>query len=189
VISAKAVDRHVEQLFEVLQRLHSALTSAGIQYRVIGGLGVFFQISARNPLAARLTQDVDVAIDRKDLERIAAAVKDYGFRYRHAAGVDLLVDATKPKAHSAVHFVFVGEKVRPDYLEPIPAFSDPTVTEEGFLLAPVHDLVKMKLTSFRLKDKLHLLDMDSVGLINAEIEASLPEPLHERLRQVRAEER
>jgi hypothetical protein len=189
VISAKAVDRHVEQLFEVLQRLHSALTRAGIQYRVIGGLGVFFQISPRNPLAARLTQDVDVAIDRKGLGRIAAAVKDYGFRYRHVAGEDLLVDANKPKAHSAVHFFFVREKVRLDYLEPIPDFSEPTITEEGFLLAPVPDLVRMKLTSYRLKDKVHLLDMDSVGLITPEVEATLSESLRERLQQVRAEER
>ena len=139
-------------------------------------------MGARDPLAARLTQDGDVAIDREDLRH-----SRYGFRYRHAAGVDLLVDATKPKAHSAVQFVFVREKVRPDYPEPIPDFSEPTVTEEGFLLAPVPDLVKMKLTSFRLEDKVHLLDLDSVGLITPEIEASLSEPLRLRLDQVRAE--
>ncbi len=188
MITAKAVDQHVEQLFEVLRRLHAALTKAGIPYRVVGGMGVFFQVSARNPLAARLTQDVDVAIDRKDLQRIAAAVKDFGFRYRHAAGVDLLVDATKPKARSAVHFVFVREKVRPDYVEPVPDFSKPKLTEEGILLAPVADLVRMKLTSFRLKDKVHLQDMDSVGLITPKIEAGLPDALRERLHELRAEE-
>ena len=187
MITARAVDKHVEQLFEVLRRLHDALTGAGIPYRLVGGLGVFLQVSARNPLAARLTQDVDVAVDRKDLQRIAAAVKDFGFRYRHAAGVDLLVDATKPKNRSAVHFVFIREKVRPQYLEPVPDFSKPTITEEGILLAPVPDLVRMKLTSLRLKDKVHLLDMDSVGLITPKIEAGLPEELRERLRQVRKE--
>jgi hypothetical protein len=187
MITARAVDQHVEQLFDVLRRLHSALTNAGIPYRLVGGLGVYFQVSARNPLAARLTQDVDIAVDRKDLQRIAAAVKDSGFRYRHAAGVDLLVDATKPKARSAVHFVFVREKVRPIYVEPVPDFSKPTVTEEGILLAPVSDLVRMKLTSLRLKDKVHLLDMDSVGLITPRIEAALPDELRERLHQLRAE--
>ena len=188
MISAKAVDRHVEQLFDVLRRLHSALASAGIPYRLVGGLGVFFQVSQRNPLAARLTQDVDIAVDRKDLERIATAVEAFGFRHRHAAGVDLLVDATQPKTHSAVHFVFVREKVRPDYSEPVPDFSAPTITEEGILLAPIADLVKMKLTSFRLKDKVHLMDMDSVQLITPQIEAGLPEELRTRLRQVRHEE-
>jgi len=46
----------------------------------------------------------------------------------------------------------------------------------------------MKLTSFRLKDKVHLLDMDSVGLITAKIEAGLPEALLDRLQSLRAEE-
>jgi len=187
MITAKAVDKHVEQLFEVLRRFHSALTSANIAYRVVGGLGVFLQVSAKDPLAARLTRDVDVAIDRADLKRIAEAVKEHGFRYRHAAGVDLLVDTTQPKARSAIHFVFVREKVRPDYVEPVPDFSAPTTTEEGILLAPVADLVRMKLTSLRLKDKVHLLDMDSVGLITPKIEASLPETLRERLKVVRNE--
>jgi hypothetical protein len=59
---------------------------------------------------------------------------------------------------------------------------------EGILLAPVADLVRMKLTSFRLKDRVHLQDLDSVGLITPEVEATLSEPLHERLREVRATE-
>ena len=46
----------------------------------------------------------------------------------------------------------------------------------------------MKLTSFRIRDKTHLIDMDSVGLITPEIEAALPEALRERLQRVRAEE-
>lgn len=189
MITATAYDRHVQQLFDVVRRLHVALTKAGIDYRIVGGMGVFYQVTDRNPLAARSTKDVDVAIDRKDLQRIAKAVESFGFRYRHAAGVDLLVDATQPQVRSAVHFVFVREKVRPDYLEPVPGFSEPTVTTEGILLAPVSDLVRMKLTSLRLIDKVHIIDMDSVGLITPEIESALSEPLRRRLQQVRDEER
>jgi hypothetical protein len=51
--------------------------------------------------------------------------------------------------------------------------------------APVSDLVRMKLTSFRLKDKVHIQDMDNAGLITTEIERSLPEALRVRLREVR----
>ncbi|HYK17782.1 MAG TPA: hypothetical protein VEV37_07160 [Bryobacteraceae bacterium] len=98
------------------------------------------------------------------------------------------MDAALPKTHSAVHFVFVREKVRPEYPEPVPDFSNPTLTEEGILLAPVEDLVKMKLTSFRLKDKVHLMDLDSVQLITGEIETSLSEELRARLHQLRREE-
>ena len=46
----------------------------------------------------------------------------------------------------------------------------------------------MKLTSLRLKDKVHLLDLDSVGLITPAIEAELPDVLRQRLAQVREEE-
>ncbi len=189
MITARAVDKHVEQLFDVMRRLHSALTEARIEYRIIGGMAIFLQISERNHDAARLTRDVDVAVDRNDLQRIAKAAGAFGFRYRHVAGVDMLVDAKEPKARSAVHLVFVREKVRREYLEPVPGFTKPTVTKEGILLAPVADLVRMKLTSFRLKDRLHLLDMDSVDLITPEIEQGLPEALRDRLDQVRKEER
>jgi hypothetical protein len=189
MITAKALDRHVEQLFKLLESLHSALANAGIEYRVIGGMAVFFQVSARDPDAARLTRDVDIAVDRADLDRIARAAESFGFRYRHVAGLDMLVNAESPKAKSAVHLVFVREKVRPGDLSAIPGFSEPTKTIEGFLLAPVSDLVRMKLTSFRLKDKTHVVDMDSVGLITPEIEAGLPVAFRERLEQVRAEER
>jgi hypothetical protein len=44
----------------------------------------------------------------------------------------------------------------------------------------------MKLTSFRMKDQLHLKDLDSAHLITPEIEASLPEALVRRLGEVRA---
>lgn len=59
---------------------------------------------------------------------------------------------------------------------------------EGILLAPVADLVRMKLTSYRLKDRVHIQDLDAVGLITPEIEAQLPELLRARLAEVRAAE-
>jgi hypothetical protein len=100
----------------------------------------------------------------------------------------MLVDAAAPKARSAIHLIFSREKVRPEYLEPVPDISEPTRSSEGILIAPVADLVRMKLTSFRLKDQVHVQDMDSVGLITPEIENSLSAALGERLKLVRASE-
>lgn len=188
MITAAAYDIHVEKLFNRMRRLHAALSAADIPYRVIGGMGVFLQVSERDPGKARLTVDVDVAVMRDQLERISAAAENFGFHYRHVAGVDMLLDDAEPRASSAVHLVFVNEKVRPEYLEPVPDFSEPTRTAEGILIAPVADLVRMKLTSFRLKDKVHIQDMDSVGLITLEIEAGLSGPLRARLAEVRATE-
>jgi hypothetical protein len=186
MISARTYDIHMDQLFERIKRLHAALDSAGIEYRLVGGLAVFFQVSMRRPGRGRSTEDVDIAVDRRQLNLIAEAAERFGFRYRHVARIDMLVDAEKPRASTAVHMVFVNEKVRPEYLEAAPGFSEPTRTEEGILLAPVADLVRMKLTSFRMKDQLHLKDLDSARLITPEIEDSMSEALRGRLGLVRA---
>lgn len=82
--------------------------------------------------------------------------------------------------------VFVGEKVRKEFVEAVPGFSRPAKTVEGALIAPVADLLRMKLTSFRLKDRVHIQDMEGVGLITPEIEAGLPDILRQRLAEVRA---
>jgi len=186
VISATAYDEHVEQLFEVLKRVTTALRAAGIEYRVVGGLAVFLHVSEKDPLAARMTRDIDMAVDRRDLQRIANAVRSAGFEYRHTAGVDMLVDAVKPSARSAVHLVMVREKERPEYPEAVPDFSPPVETREGVLLAPVADLVRMKLTSYLLKDRVHIQDMDAAGLITAEVEGGLLGELRRRLVEIRS---
>lgn len=180
-------EKAVDKLLDVTNRFASALETAGIPYRVIGGLAVFVHVDTRDPMAARLTKDVDVAIDRRNLDSISTAVEPFGFTYRHVAGVNMFLNADDPRARGAVHVVFTGEKVRPEYVEPIPS-SDPVRASQGFFIAPVVDLVHMKLTSFRLKDKVHIQDMDSVGLITPEIEATLSAILAERLAEVRASE-
>jgi hypothetical protein len=103
------------------------------------------------------------------------------------ADVDTLVEAGAPRARSAVHLLFLNEKVRPDYLEPVPA-SPPERTIEGIFLAPVADLLRMKLTSFRLKDRVHVQDLDNAGLITSEVEAVLSPPPRRRLEEVRSSE-
>jgi hypothetical protein len=188
VITIRAYDRYVEQLFDVIARVTGALARAGIEYRVVGGVAVFLHVYERDPLAARSTRDVDIAVTRADLGRIAEAVRQHGLEYRHAGGVDMLVDVQQPTAKSAVHLIFAGERVRPEYLEPVPRFSPPVRTREGVLLASVADVVQMKLTSFRLRDRVHLKDMDGVGLITPEIEATLSPSLRNRLLTVRSEE-
>ena len=38
-----------------------------------------------------LTRDVDLMVRREDLERVKQAAANHGFRFRHAAGVDMLI--------------------------------------------------------------------------------------------------
>jgi len=178
-------EKHVDELIELADRLATALSDAGVEYRIVGGLAVYLHVNEVDPFAARLTRDIDAAVHRADMEKIAQIVKPFGLEFRHAAGVDMLVDAKQPTARRAVHLICVQEKVRPEYAEPVPAFSKAPAIH-GLLVAPVADLVRMKLTSFRLKDKVHIQDLDGVGLITPEIEAGLPELLRQRLAEVRA---
>jgi hypothetical protein len=188
MLTASAYNTHVEQLFDRIQQLHLLLTAAGIPYRIVGGMAVFMHVFERDGLRARLTPDVDAAIDRTNLPSVIEAARKAGWVFRHSAGIDMLIDATpQPKIRSAVHIRFLNEKVRPDYAEPVPA-SPPETTSEGILIASVADLVRMKLTSYRLKDRVHIQDLDLVGLITPEIESQLSKLLLDRLAEIRASE-
>jgi len=53
-------------------------------------------------------------------------------------------------------------------------------------LIPLAALIRMKLTSFCIKDQMHLKDLDEAGLIAPEVGADLSPILAERLALVRA---
>jgi hypothetical protein len=180
-------EERVEQLFELAGRVERAFAEAGLDYRVVGGLASYLYVEAADPAAGRLTRDIDIAVRREDLDRITEAVKRFGLEYRHAAGVDMLVQIEAPSAKRAVHLVFAGEKVRPEYPEPTPQLGEPH-TLQGIRLIPLSDLIRMKLTSFRLKDQVHLKDLDEAGLITPEIVSVLSPLLRERLAYVRTRE-
>jgi hypothetical protein len=181
-------EQHVERLFEILGILNEALSGARIPYRVIGGLAIYLRVNRVDPLNARLTRDVDISVRREDIPAIAEAIRPFGFVYRHVAGTDMLVDAKNPSARTAVHLIFVGEKVRKEYVDAVPDFVSPPEMIDGAPVPPVEDLLRMKLTSFRDKDRVHVRDLDSAGLITPEVEASLAPVLRERLAEVRATE-
>jgi hypothetical protein len=178
-------ETRVDQLFDLAQRVEQAFASAGLDYRVIGGLATYLYVEESAPDAGRLTRDIDIVVRREDLLRISQAVEAFGLRYRHVAGEDMLSPAAEPSARRAVHLIFTGEKVRAEYPEPVPAIGE-CRTLGGVRLVPVADLVRMKLTSFRAKDEAHIKDLDEAGLITVEIEAGLPPMLRDRLAQTRA---
>jgi hypothetical protein len=180
-------ETRVEKLYDLAQRIEQAFSAAGLEYRVVGGLAAYLYVEERDPDAGRLTRDIDVAVRREDLPKIAQAVEPLGLEYRHVAGIDMLVQAGQPSARRAVHLIFTGEKVRDEYPERVPEIGAYRRVG-GIRLMPLADLVRMKLTSFRAKDETHLKDLDEAGLITPEVEADLPAVLRERLARVRARE-
>lgn len=83
-----------------------------------------------------------------------------------------------------------GEKVKDGQIEAHPAIR-PVRTGlhgHGFLVIPVVDLVRTKLSSFRDKDRVHVRGMDAAGLFTHSVEQELGEELRARLRHVRETE-
>ncbi len=150
---------------------------------MIGGNAVAAWVGQVDQSAVRFTQDVDLLILRSDLEATKAALATAGFIYRHVAAVDLFLDGPDAKARDAVHVIFAGEKVRPEYTLPAPDVieSEPA---EAFRVLRLDSLVRMKLTSFRDKDRTHLRDLIGVGLVDESWPLKLPAELAVRLRSL-----
>ena len=172
----------VERIRERLMRAARALNEAGVPYAVAGGNAVAAWVSRVDETAVRNTQDVDVLVRRSDLDRAKTAMTHAGFVYRHVAGIDMFLDGPNARARDAVHLVLALEKVRPDYPLPSP---DVTESEEAaFRLLTLDALVRMKLTSFRDKDRVHLRDLIGVGLVDDGWIDRVPDVLRPRLQQV-----
>src|SRR6185295_7176876 len=124
--------------FELAGRVEKAFASAGLDYQAIGGLATYLYVEEAEPDAGRLTRDIDIAVRREDLDRIARAVGLFGLQYRHVAGVDMLVQEGAPSARRAVYLIFTGEKVKANYPEAAPAIGLCRVLH-GVRLAPLAD--------------------------------------------------
>jgi Uncharacterised nucleotidyltransferase len=164
-ISWERMIRAVERVRARLDRAVAALTAAGIPYAVAGGNAVAAWVSRVDETAVRNTQDVDILLRREDLERAKAALASAGFVFRHVKSIDMFLDGPDAKARDAVHVVFAREKVTADSLAVSPDVTEIDSTG-AFHVVDLEPLVRMKLTSYRLKDRVHLLDMIGVGLID-----------------------
>ena len=181
-ISWERMMNAVERIRERLMRAVAALDRAGVPYAVAGGNAVAAWVSRVDESAVRNTQDVDILLRRADLPPAIKAMSQAGFIHRHVSGLDMFLDGPEARARDAVHVVLALEKVRPDY--PLPA---PDVTESedaAFRLLTLEALVRMKLTSFRDKDRVHIRDLMAVGLLDATWLKRLPDVLRPRLQQV-----
>ena len=182
-----------ERLFDlvgVLHKITDALAAEDIPHELIGGLAVLIHVEEADPTHTTLTRDVDLMVSRSDLERIKEAAARNGFRFRHAAGVDMLLYGSAEGAKNAVHLIFSGEKVRPNQATPNPPIHPERKVIHGreVWVVPVPDLVRMKLSSYRDKDRVHIRSMDAAGLISREVEKGLPDELRSRLQHIRETE-
>jgi hypothetical protein len=181
--------RAVEKVRERLLRAAFALQAAGIPYALAGGNAVAAHVSKVDEAAVRATRDVDIVLRRADLPAATRALASAGFIHRHVAalgqpgGMDVFLDGPKASVRDALRIVAAGEKVRPEYLLPAPDVTESEPADQ-FRLVTLSALVRMKLVSFRDKDRTHLRDLLELGLVDDSWYAQLPPALADRLKQL-----
>jgi hypothetical protein len=175
--------RAVEKVRQRLLRATSTLDRANVPYAVIGGNAVAAWVSRVDEAAVRNTQDVDLLIRRTDMDAATAALTAAGFVRHETMGVEMFLEGAQATVRQAVHVIFAGEKVQSDYALPAP---DVTESERAvdYQVLKLEALVRMKLTSFRDKDRTHIRDLLGVGLVDASWVNRFPPELGARLQQI-----
>jgi hypothetical protein len=175
----------VEAVRKRLETACAALAGADVPHAVVGGNAVAVWVGMIDEGAVRNTRDVDILLRREDLARATAALEQAGFVAAEVFGVTTFLQGPNAKPSESVHIVFACEKVKPDSLEPSPDVTDSDMPTT-FRVVSLEPLVRMKLTSFRLKDRVHIQDLIGVGLIDQTWLGRLPPELSQRLAELLA---
>ena len=150
---------------------------------VVGGNAVAEWVARIDEEAVRNTRDVDLMIRRIDFPAAKACLEAVGFLYFQLLDVDTFIDGPQGKPRGGIHVLYAGEKVRRDDDYHLPEI-DQSERAVEFQVASLEALVLMKLNSYRLKDRVHILDMVEVGLIDASWPARFPSELGDRLQRL-----
>jgi hypothetical protein len=186
-VSWQRMSDGIEKVKDRLRRAAAALDAAGVPYAVIGGNAVAAWVSRVDDSVVRATRDVDLLVRREDLPAVTRALEAIGFVRRSASilggrgRIEMFLDGPLAKARDAVHLIFAGEKVNPEAPEPSPGVDRVDPETSDFRLLDLEALVTMKLTSYRRKDQVHLLDMLEIGQIDASWLGRVPPSLRDRL--------
>ena len=177
----KAYTMAMDDVSARMKRICTALAERGVPFALVGGQAVVLWVSTRDPAAVRTTKDVDILLDRGDLPQARAAALAAGMDYFELLGVGMFLDRDDPNPRHAVHLVWAGEKVRPEYELPSPPIDQRQELSPGLPVVSLPGLVRMKLLSNRDRDRVHLTDMIEVGLIGREMLEGLTPELARRL--------
>ena len=181
------MERAPQAVRQRLVKAATALENAGLQYAVIGGNVVGLWVASVDEAAVRNTRDVDLLVSREQWAEVCEAMKAEGFVFRRAASLDMFLDpAGSGKAVDAVHVIFAGEHVDDRQVLPNPSLGKVTLLD-GIRVIGLQELVRMKLDAWTLKDRLHLEDLQGVGLLDAGPMESLPDQLRERYESISGE--
>ena len=186
-VSWERMSEGIEKVKDRLRRATAALEAAHLPYAVIGGNAVAAWVSRVDDSVVRNTRDVDLLIRREDLPAITIALEKVGFIHRSVSilggkgRIEMFLDGPGAKARDGVHLIFADERVNPESPEPSPGVEEIDLSPGEFRLLDLNALVTMKLTAYRRKDQVHLLDMLEIGQIDETWLERVPPSLRDRL--------
>ena len=166
-----------------LRKAVSILESTSIPFAIVGGNAARVWVAQVDPGAVRATNNVDILIRPEDLDQLKQVMAENGYHYRKAAGLDMFLEGKENSVRYAIHIVLANRMVKQDDFEPTPDV-EPVEYGDGIRILPLERLVRMKLNSFRLKDRVHLLDMIEVGIVDEAWITKFPKPLSDRLQSL-----
>lgn len=173
------MERAVEKVNERLRKTVRILEDAKVPYAVVGGHAVRAWVAQVDEAALRTTRDVDIMVRPSDFPAMKQAMIAAGFHHRNVSDLDMFVEHPEASARDAVHVVLVG-KIERAGDNPNPDI-EPVARANDFQTVRLETLVFMKLNANRDKDRVHLRDMISLGLIDQTWPKEYPEPLRSRL--------
>jgi hypothetical protein len=184
----RVVDEYsFERIVERARSASTLLRRSRIPHAIAGGLAVHALVWEVNGGSAHAKGNIDLLLNRDDLERAQGILKSSG---REAVDLkSVLTTAHQSRKHDAIRFIAAGEKLRERYTHTTPKLEGhycfPSLL--GFECLLLEPLLTMKLTSFRLVDQVHIQDLLEEHLLTPKIESALPEDLQARLKEVKEE--
>ena len=175
------MERAVEKVNERLRKTVGILEAAQVPYAVVGGHAVRAWVAQVDEAALRTTRDVDILVRPSDLPAMISAMTAAGFFHRNTSGLDMFVEHPDASARDAVHVLLVGNVERGG--EPNPDI-EPAARANDFRTVELESLVRMKLNANRDKDRVHLRDMISLGMIDWSWLDKYPQQLRLRLKEL-----
>ena len=178
----------MNELTDRARAVSQALQAAQVPHAVVGGLAVAAHVASVDPGARRGTQDLDLLMRECDVEQAQRALKPLGYRFRKVMRVPVFAPKRKGARYTEyIHLIWTGQKVQSDYLHLAPDLPEKGIchSADGIRYLGLKELLVMKLTSYRLKDQVHIQDLLRLKLITPAMTRSLPADLRARLKRIR----
>ena len=174
--AVEAVDRRQVHCVKSFHR-------AEIDYAIIGGRAAMAWVDSVDCGASRTTPNIDVLVERADLDRIIETICYDGWTHQLINGWHTFAESSTVSFHSRIRLVFANELFRPNDLLPTPSLSESRWLNE-MRVVDLEALIRMKLTAFRTIDRVHLDDLLSVELYDPTWISRFPGEFATRLQHV-----